>query len=84
MSLPLQHARGVVQGMRAVAIRNLIAQAKAKQVLREVHELPVNFPQFTADKSDFTHDDIRCSHRKWGRKIEERTNRTKIDRAVEE
>jgi len=33
-------------------VRHLVAQAKAKQVLREVHELPVNFPPFTADLDD--------------------------------
>jgi hypothetical protein len=49
MSLPLQYAHAVVQSMRVGTIRNLVAQAKAKQVLREVRELPANFPQFTPD-----------------------------------
>lgn len=52
MSLPVQHARKVVQSMHLGTVRNLVAQAKAKQVLREVHELPANFPQFTPDLDD--------------------------------
>ena len=52
MSLPVQHAREVVQSMYLGNVRHLVAQAKAKQVLREVHELPVNFPPFTADLDD--------------------------------
>lgn len=49
MSLPIEYARRAAQSMRVGAIRNVIAQAKAKQVLREVHELPANFPPFTPD-----------------------------------
>lgn len=52
MSLPIQHAREVVRSMYLGNVRHLVAQAKAKQVLREVHELPVNFPPFTADLDD--------------------------------
>ena len=47
MSLPIEHAQEVVKLMRSKTVRNFIAQAKAKQVLREVHELPENFPPFT-------------------------------------
>lgn len=47
MTLPIEHAREVVESMRSNALRNFIAQAKAKQVLREVNELPKNFPRFT-------------------------------------
>lgn len=46
MSLPIQNARRLVQSMRSTRIRNLIAQSKAKQVLREVREIPSNFPGF--------------------------------------
>lgn len=52
MSLPIEHARAVVQSMRTTAVRNFIAQAKAKQVLKEVHELPDNFPSFTDKLED--------------------------------
>jgi hypothetical protein len=38
--------------MRSGAIRNLVAQSKAKQVLREVRELPANFPNFSPDLDD--------------------------------
>ena len=46
MSLPIQNARLLVQSMSSAGIRNLIAQSKAKQVLREVREVPANFPNF--------------------------------------
>jgi len=49
MSMPVRNARELVQSMRAGVVRNLVAQAKAKQVLREVHELEANFPQFAID-----------------------------------
>lgn len=52
MSLPIKNARLLVQSMRSPVIRNLIAQSKAKQVLREVHEIPENFPPFTPDVDD--------------------------------
>lgn len=52
MSLPLQNARQMVQSMRSDRIRNLIAQSKAKQVLREVHEIPANFPNFDPELDD--------------------------------
>lgn len=47
MSLPVKYAMEVVELMRSKTVRNFIAQAKAKQILREVHELPDNFPAFT-------------------------------------
>jgi hypothetical protein len=52
MSLPIEHSRLVARSMRSKPIRNLIAQSKAKQVLREVRELPANFPQFYDDLDD--------------------------------
>ncbi len=52
MSLPIQDARNLAQCMRLPGIRNLVAQSKAKQVLREVKEIPGNFPAFTADVDD--------------------------------
>ncbi len=52
MSLPIENARLLAQSMRTTSIRNLIAQSKAKQVLREVHEIPENFPNFVQDLDD--------------------------------
>jgi hypothetical protein len=52
MSLPIQNARQLVQSMRSRRIRNLIAQSKAKQVLREVREIPSNFPDFNPELDD--------------------------------
>lgn len=52
MSLPVDNARLMVQSMRSAGIRNLIAQSKAKQVLREVREIPVNFPSFEPELDD--------------------------------
>jgi hypothetical protein len=52
MSLPVENARLLVQSMRTASIRNLIAQSKAKQVLREVRETPENFPDFVPDLDD--------------------------------
>jgi hypothetical protein len=49
MSLPLKPAKAIAQSMHSDRIRYFVAQAKAKLVLREVHELPENFPQFTPD-----------------------------------
>lgn len=49
MSYPVEHADKIVQSMRSDTIRNFVAQSKAKQVLREVHEQPNNFPGFTVD-----------------------------------
>lgn len=45
MSLPVQAARRLAQSMRSTGIRNLIAQSKAKQVLREVREIPAKLPR---------------------------------------
>jgi hypothetical protein len=52
MSLPVENARLMVQSMRSAGIRNLIAQSKAKQVLREVREIPANFPSFEPELDD--------------------------------
>lgn len=52
MSLPIENARLLVQSMRTPVIRNLIAQSKAKQVLREVREIPTNFPNFDPELDD--------------------------------
>lgn len=52
MSLPIENARLLVQSMRFAGIPNLIAQAKAKQVLREVREIPANFPNFDPELDD--------------------------------
>jgi hypothetical protein len=52
MSIPSENARLLVQTMRSSKLLNLISQSKAKQVLREVHEIPENFPTFTPDVDD--------------------------------
>lgn len=52
MSLPIDQARSLAQSMRSSRIRNFVAQAKAKQVLREVGETSENFPTFELDLDD--------------------------------
>ena len=52
MSLPIESARMLVQSLRSPAIRNLIAQSKAKQVLREVREITANFPNYSPELDD--------------------------------
>lgn len=52
MSLPIENARLLVQSMHSPVIKNLIAQSKAKQVLREVREIPANFPNFSPELDD--------------------------------
>ena len=52
MSLPIANARLLVQSMRTPGLRNLVAQSKAKQVLREVGETPANFPNFDPNLDD--------------------------------
>ena len=52
MSLSVQNARILVQSMSTRRIQNLVAQSKAKQVLREVREDPANFPKFESDLDD--------------------------------
>ncbi len=47
MSLPIEHIQEILKMMSPKKIGNIVAQAKAKQVLREVHEHPENFPRFT-------------------------------------
>jgi hypothetical protein len=52
MSLPLDNARLLVRSMRLPGIQNLLSQAKAKQILREVREIPSNFPNFDPELDD--------------------------------
>jgi hypothetical protein len=52
MSLPVENARLLAQSMRSAGARNLIAQSKAKQILREVGEAPANFPNFEPELDD--------------------------------
>lgn len=52
MSLPVENARLLAKSMRVPGIRNLVAQSKAKQVLREVRENPENFPRFESTLDD--------------------------------
>ena len=47
MSVSIEHARRIVNSLMEAPIPNFIAQAKAKQLLQEVHELPEHFPRFT-------------------------------------
>lgn len=49
MSLSIQTSRQIIESIRNDEIRHLVAQSKAKQVLREVKELPSFFPHFTAN-----------------------------------
>ena len=49
MSFSIEHARGIAASLELAPIPNLIAQAKAKQLLKEVRELPENYPRFTLD-----------------------------------
>jgi len=48
MSVSIEHARRIVSSLQEAPIPNFIAQAKAKQLLKEVRESPVHFPDFTA------------------------------------
>ena len=47
MSFSIEHARSIAASLEFAPIPNFIAQAKAKQLLQEVHELPDNYPDFT-------------------------------------
>lgn len=47
MSLTVEHARSIIEALGVEPIPNFISQAKAKQLLQEVHELSDNFPAFT-------------------------------------
>lgn len=47
MSLAIDHARSIAAALEVEPIPNFISQAKAKQLLLEVHELPEHFPKFT-------------------------------------
>lgn len=52
MSLSIVKARQIAQSMLSGGIRNLVAQSKAKQVLREVNEIPEHFPNFELGLDD--------------------------------
>ena len=52
MSLPIENARQLAQSMLSGGIRNLVAQSKAKQVLKEVNEIPEHFPNFEPGLDD--------------------------------
>lgn len=52
MSLSIQASRKLIASMQSTKIQNLVAQSKAKQVLREVNEKPDNFPKFENDLDD--------------------------------
>ena len=52
MSLSIEHARSIATALQVQPIPNFISQAKAKQLLREVYELPENYPGFTEGLDD--------------------------------
>lgn len=52
MTLAIEHARSIAAALEVEPIPNFISQAKAKQLLLEVHELPENFPGFTEGLDD--------------------------------
>lgn len=52
MSVSIEHARKIVRSLQEAPIPSFIAQAKAKQLLKEVHESPIHFPEFTAGLDD--------------------------------
>ncbi|HMP72085.1 MAG TPA: DEAD/DEAH box helicase [Kiritimatiellia bacterium] len=52
MSVSIEHARSIVRSLQEAPIPNFIAQSKAKQLLKEVHEIPLHFPQFTPGLDD--------------------------------
>ena len=52
MSVSIEHARRIVRSLQQAPIPNFIAQSKAKQLLKEVHEIPLHFPQFTPGLDD--------------------------------
>lgn len=52
MSVSVEHARNIVHSLQLAPIPNFIAQAKAKQLLKEVHESPLYFPDFTPGLDD--------------------------------
>ncbi|WP_040432794.1 DEAD/DEAH box helicase [Chlorobium ferrooxidans] len=52
MSLSVEHSRSIASALRVEPIPNFISQAKAKQLLQEVHELPEHFPGFTEGLDD--------------------------------
>jgi replicative superfamily II helicase len=52
MSFSIEHSLSIAASLQVEPIPNFISQAKAKQLLQEVHELPKNFPGFTKDLDD--------------------------------
>jgi hypothetical protein len=52
MSIPVAQARQLAQSLRSSRIQNLVAQSKAKQVLRDVAESRANYPNFEPDLDD--------------------------------
>jgi hypothetical protein len=54
MTIPVSRARQIVADLQVPTAVNLFAQAHAKHVLREVGELPSNFPAFDPDLDDKT------------------------------
>ena len=52
MSLSVEFARKIVCSFQNAPIPNIIAQAKAKQLLHEVNESPLQFPNFTPGLDD--------------------------------
>ena len=52
MSLSVEHARSIATALQVQPIPHFISQAKAKQLLLEVHELPENYPGFTEGLDD--------------------------------
>lgn len=49
MTFSIQYARRLSKTMQSRFIKNLVAQSKAKQILREVKELPEHFPDFDSE-----------------------------------
>ena len=49
MSISVEYARRMVQSFETATQRNIVAQAKAKQVLKDVNELQENFPELRPD-----------------------------------
>lgn len=52
MSIPVVQARELARSLRSSRIQNLVAQSKAKQVLRDVAESQENYPNFEPDLDD--------------------------------
>ncbi len=52
MTFSVEHSQSIVTALKARSILRLISQAKAKQLLQEVHELPEHFPRFAKGLDD--------------------------------